>query len=133
MTITFDMIGITVADMSTSLAFYRLLGLDISASADAEDHVEITLPNGLRFGWDLLDMIKTFDTEWTQPQGSPRVGLAFLCSDADEVNRRHAELVAAGYESYKEPWDAFWGQRYAIMHDPDGNGVDLFAPLPSTD
>ena len=33
----------------------------------------------------------------------------------------------AGYEGHKEPWDAFWGHRYAIVHDPDGNGVDLFA------
>jgi hypothetical protein len=28
-----------------------------------------------------------------------------------------------------KPWDAFWGQRYAVVHDPDGNGVDLLAPL----
>jgi hypothetical protein len=37
--------------------------------------------------------------------------------------------VAAGYDGHKEPWDAFWGQRYAIVHDPDGNTVDLFAEL----
>ena len=24
---------------------------------------------------------------------------------------------------------AFWGQRYATLRDPDGNGVDLFAAL----
>lgn len=24
---------------------------------------------------------------------------------------------------------AFWGQRYAVVRDPDGNDVDLFAPL----
>jgi uncharacterized glyoxalase superfamily protein PhnB len=29
----------------------------------------------------------------------------------------------------KEPWDAFWGQRYAAVGDPDGNLIDLFAPL----
>jgi hypothetical protein len=28
-----------------------------------------------------------------------------------------------------EPWDAFCGQRYAEVEDPDGNVVDLFAPL----
>ena len=38
-------------------------------------------------------------------------------------------LVAAGYQGGKEPWDAFWGQRYAQVFDPDGNSVDLFAPL----
>ena len=43
----------------------------------------------------------------------------------------HAELVAAGHESELAPFDAFWGQRYAVVLDPDGNGVDLFAPLAS--
>jgi hypothetical protein len=28
--------------------------------------------------------------------------------------------------------DAFWGQRYATVLDPDGNPVDLFAPLEDT-
>ena len=27
-----------------------------------------------------------------------------------------------------KPWDAFWGQRYAVLHDPDGHQVDLYAP-----
>lgn len=27
------------------------------------------------------------------------------------------------------PWDAFWGQRYGILNDPDGNTIDLFCPL----
>ena len=34
---------------------------------------------------------------------------------------------------HHEPWDAFWGQRYATVLDPDGNSVDLFAALPATD
>ena len=29
----------------------------------------------------------------------------------------------------KQPWNAFWGQRYAQVADPDGNLVDLFAAL----
>ena len=43
--------------------------------------------------------------------------------------RAYAELTGAGAEGALEPWDAFWGMRYAIVHDPDGNPVDLFAPL----
>jgi catechol 2,3-dioxygenase-like lactoylglutathione lyase family enzyme len=129
MTISFDLIGISVADMTKSLAFYRLLGLDIPDGAEADDHVEIRLPGGLRLAWDDRAMIGTFDPTWTEPQGSPRINLAFLCDGPADVDRIHGELVAAGYESHKEPWDAFWGQRYAVMHDPDGNGVDLFAPL----
>jgi hypothetical protein len=37
--------------------------------------------------------------------------------------------MATAYRQYKEPWDAFWGQRYAIVLDPDGNHVELSAPL----
>jgi catechol 2,3-dioxygenase-like lactoylglutathione lyase family enzyme len=129
MTISLDLIGLVVADMGKALAFYRRLGLDIPAEADNEPHVEVTLPGGLRFAWDTIDTIHSFDPGWTAPQGGARVGIAFLCDSPAEVDRRHAELVAAGYESHKEPWDAFWGQRYAIVRDPDGNGVDLFAAL----
>jgi uncharacterized glyoxalase superfamily protein PhnB len=44
------------------------------------------------------------------------------------AERRTAELLSLGYEGDKPPWDAFWGQRYAIVRDPDGNTVDLFSP-----
>ena len=36
----------------------------------------------------------------------------------------------AGHVGHLDPWDAVWGQRYATLHDPDGNSVDLFAALP---
>jgi len=29
----------------------------------------------------------------------------------------------------RKPWDAFWGQRYAQLPDPDGVPVDLYAGL----
>ncbi|MEI6887310.1 MAG: VOC family protein [bacterium] len=29
----------------------------------------------------------------------------------------------------KEPWDAFWGQRYCVVKDPGGNMIDLYAYL----
>ena len=38
-------------------------------------------------------------------------------------------VTAAGFHGEKEPWDAFWGQRYAQVRDPDGVPVDLFAAL----
>jgi uncharacterized glyoxalase superfamily protein PhnB len=57
------------------------------------------------------------------------MGLAFLCDSVADVDARFASVIAAGFESHKQPWDAFWGQRYAQVLDPDGNIVDLFAPL----
>jgi hypothetical protein len=31
--------------------------------------------------------------------------------------------------SEKEPWDPCWGQCYALLIDPDGVRVNLYAPL----
>jgi catechol 2,3-dioxygenase-like lactoylglutathione lyase family enzyme len=127
MGLQFDVVGLVVADMGKSLAFYRRLGLSIQADADSEPHVEVALPGGLRLAFDTIETIHSFDPEWAPPSGSPRVALAFRCDSPAEVDRIYADLVGAGYEGHKEPWDAFWGMRYAMVHDPDGNGVDLFA------
>ncbi len=121
-----DLISIIVTDIHRSLEFYRLLGWEIPEVPTDEKHVEITLENGLRFAWDKLEMMQSFDPSASiQPHG---VG-AFLCSSPAEVDAIHDRLVAAGYHSHKAPWDAFWGQRYAMIHDPDGHSIDLFAQL----
>lgn len=124
-----DVIGIVVQDMALSLAFYRRLGLDLPLDADDEPHVEVTLPGGLRLAWDTVETVRSFDPDWKAPSGSPRVGLAFLVDAPADVDRAYSELVAHGYKGHQDPWDAPWGQRYAVVHDPDGNSVDLFSPL----
>lgn len=124
-----DMIGMIVKDMPKALAFYRALGLEIPAELEKEGHVEITLPNGLRLAWDTQDVVRSFDTHWQPPSGGHRMGLAFLCEDAPAVDATFKRLTDMGYAAHAEPFDAFWGQRYAQIVDPDGNVVDLFAPL----
>ena len=76
-----------------------------------------------------LETIRSFDPEWEAPSGGDRIALAFLLDSAAEVDATYNELVALGYRGHKPPWDAFWGQRYAIVLDPDGNGIQLFAGL----
>ncbi|MEU0987763.1 VOC family protein [Streptomyces sp. NPDC005953] len=128
MTPRLDAIGIVTADMAASLAFYRRLGLDIPAEADTAPHAEATLPSGLRVMWDTEATIASFDPTWQRPAvGGERVGLAFLCADAAEVDSLYAELIEAGHQGHLKPWDAVWGQRYAVVLDPDGCGVSLFA------
>lgn len=123
----FDLVGIVVADIPTSLAFYRRVGFDIPADADTQPHVEVALPGGLRVAWDSQDTIRSFDDSWTAPSGGHRVALAFACDDPADVDATYASLTGAGYHGHRPPWDAFWGQRYAIVVDPDGNHVELFA------
>jgi catechol 2,3-dioxygenase-like lactoylglutathione lyase family enzyme len=128
---SFSLIGLVVEDMATSLAFYRRLGLDIPADADAQPHVDVELPGGMRIAWDTTATIRSFDESWTPPQGGHRVALAFGCDSPAEVDETHDALVAAGTTSHLAPWDAFWGMRYAVVLDPDGNHVELFAALPA--
>ncbi|MEW1720121.1 VOC family protein [Streptomyces sp. NPDC093109] len=123
-----DALGLIVADMAASLAFYRLLGLDLPAEADTAPHAEATLPGGLRVLFDTEETVRSYDPGWTRPAGGGgRIGLAFLCAGPAEVDATHHALVAAGYRSHLEPWDAVWGQRYAVVLDPDGCEVSLFA------
>jgi catechol 2,3-dioxygenase-like lactoylglutathione lyase family enzyme len=123
-------VGVVVADMARALAFYRLLGLDIPADADMEPHVEVALSGGLRLAFDTEETIVSFLPTW-KPGTGGRVGLAFALPDAAAVDAAYAELTAAGYQGELKPFDAFWGMRYATVHDPDGTGVDLFASLHS--
>ena len=123
---TFSAIGLVVEDMDRSLAFYDRLGLKVPEDA-AGPHVELALPGGLRLMLDSREEIQKFDPAWSAPQGSPRVSLAFDCGTPSAVDEIYQQVIAAGATSHLEPWDAFWGQRYASVLDPDGNGVDLFA------
>ncbi|MET9481682.1 VOC family protein [Streptomyces sp. NPDC006638] len=127
MTPRLDATSLVVSDMAASLAFYRLLGLDIPADADTAPHVEVRLPGGTRVLWDTEDTVRSFDPGFTAPEGGGRIGLAFLCESPAEVDATYAALTAAGHRGHLKPWDAVWGQRYAIVLDPDGCEVSLFA------
>jgi uncharacterized glyoxalase superfamily protein PhnB len=125
-----DVIGLIVADLARSIAFYERLGLQFPENPDAEGHghVETTVRSGVRFTLDTEKSIRSFDADWAAPAGGHRTTIAFLCDSPEDVDRLYAQLVEAGAPSYKPPWDAFWGQRYAQVKDPDGNVIDLFAP-----
>ncbi|MGH2999056.1 MAG: VOC family protein [Gaiellaceae bacterium] len=120
-----DAIGIVSADLDRSRAFYRLLGVEV---AEGSDHVEATAPNGMRLMFDTEDVIRSFWPDWQRATGN-QVALAFACASPADVDETYARVVAAGFHGEKEPWDAFWGYRYAQLADPDGVPVDLFAAL----
>jgi uncharacterized glyoxalase superfamily protein PhnB len=118
-------IGIVSGDLGRTRAFYGLLGVEV---AEGDDHVEASLPNGIRLMFDTEAVILSFRPDWTRKTGNT-VALAFACGSPAEVDDLYARVVAAGFDGEKDPWDAFWGQRYAQLADPDGTPVDLFAAL----
>lgn len=124
-----DMIGVVASDLPKTLAFYRTLGVDIPEGAEQEPHVEVTLPGGLRLAWDNLEVIRSMEPDWEPSPPGSGPSLAFRCETPADVDAMYATLTGQGHTGHLEPWDAFWGQRYAVVFDPDGTGIDLFAPL----
>jgi uncharacterized glyoxalase superfamily protein PhnB len=121
--------GVVVSDMGKSLGFYRQLGLAIPPEADQQPHVEVALDGGFRLLFDTVDVVRSFDPDWTAPERGSRTAIGFEYGSAAEVDQAYQDLTAAGYYGHKDPWDAVWRQRYAILHDPDGNAVELFAAI----
>lgn len=120
-----------VSDMAASVAFYRRLGFAFPEGAGTQGHAEAELPGGLRLMLDTEEVVRSFHTEWEPPSGGGRTSLALRCGGPAEVDALFAELAGAGGRAGVKPWNAVWGQRYAVVLDPDGNGVDLYAPLPA--
>jgi predicted lactoylglutathione lyase len=122
-----DAIGIVSEDLELSTSFYKKLGIEFK-QAGAPDHLEATMPSGLRLMLDSEELIKKLNPSWEKPNASGIV-LCFIQDSPEIVNKLYSIIIEAGFSSVTKPWDAFWGQRYASVKDPDGNQIDLFAKL----
>lgn len=121
-----SLVGIATKDMAASLRFYRLLDVAIPEAQEGEDHVDVIL-GGIRLAWDTVGVLEGVYGGWEPNPVGHRIELAFDCETPASVDATYAAIVGAGHRGHREPWDAFWGQRYAIVEDPDGNLVSLFA------
>ncbi len=128
--LTSTAVQIFAHDVQRSIAFYRLLGLPVPEPPEGPDpHVDVELPGGNRLSFDAEQTITGMHPDWTPPNSAGRVALAFGLHSPAEVDTMFERLTEAGYPGPLKPYDAPWGQRYATVLDPDGNIVDLFAPL----
>lgn len=128
-------INIVVRDMQKSVAFYRLLGVSIEESRGDEwsewslHHVNGTTSNGVRVEFDSV----AFAKQWNPGLDEAKLGSAvipiFHVASREEVDRVHARVTAVGHRSHKAPEDAFWGARYAIVEDPNGNSVGIMSSI----
>jgi uncharacterized glyoxalase superfamily protein PhnB len=124
---TLNAIGVVATDMAASIRFYRLLGLDVPETPD-EGHVDTFLPNGVRFMLDSEEVMRSFMDDWKLEPGN-HISLNLECESPAEVDEVYARVTEAGFHGEKEPWNAFWGQRYALLKDPSGLDVNLYAEL----
>ena len=121
-----DAIGIASKDIKKSIQFYEHLGVQFKEIG--EGHFEGKTQRGLRIMLDSFELMKKINPNWKEPVQCG-ITLCFLQESPSLVNEKFRDIVAAGFISEKEPWDAFWGQRYSSVRDPDGNQIDIFAPI----
>lgn len=130
----FDQVNLVVRDMEATLRFYRAAGVDIPESAvwrtaSGIHHVNVEMPSGLSLEFDSEALAPEYNRGWRDTgRGIGRCVLTFRLKAREAVDRCCAELAALGYTVSQPPFDAFWGARYAIVLDPDGNGVGFMSP-----
>jgi catechol 2,3-dioxygenase-like lactoylglutathione lyase family enzyme len=130
-----NQLNLVVRDMDATVRFYRRLGVAIAEDAvwrtpSGGHHLEVEMPNGMTLDFDSVALAKRYNAGWRAPGGGGcQVVIGFAMPSRDAVDARYAELTAAGYAGRQPPGDAFWGARYAIIEDPDGNQVGLMSPI----
>ena len=124
------MLNLVVDDMSASLDFYRRLGIAAPHAEDAAGpHVQLRMPSGFSLELDTAESARLWHAGWRADPASVSVVVGFSLPTREAVDERYAKLTSAGYAGRQPPFDAFWGARYAIVADPDGNDVGLMGPI----
>lgn len=123
-----DAITVTSRDIVTTAKFYSLLGFIFpDFKVDAKHLEPITVAGEVRLMIDDRGLMKSITGK--EPIPPNHSSFAIKCESPAAVDEGVRKIRSVGFTVVKEPWDAFWGQRYAIVADPDGYMVDLFAVL----
>jgi uncharacterized glyoxalase superfamily protein PhnB len=127
-------LNLIVRNVDATVAFYRELGLDIPDDSiwrtpSGAHHVDVKLANGFSLDFDSPTLAREYDAGWRPRQGpGTSCVIGFSVPDRASVDDCHARIVKAGHPSAQPPYDTFWGARYAIVVDPDGNHVGIMSP-----
>lgn len=129
--IRLDQVNLVVQDVPASRAFYSRLGLDFGVESDPVwDAHHVSASHGDATPLDVdLDSV-TFAAKWNEgASGRSGTVLGFKVDTREAVDALVASLAAEGVPIQQDPYDAFWGARYAVVSDPDGNAVGIMSPV----
>ena len=121
------MLNLVVSDMAASLDFYRRLG--VITPDEPGSHLQLRMPSGFSLELDTADSATLWHAGWRADPASVSVVIGFSLPSRQAVDERYTDLTEAGYGGRQPPFDAWWGARYAIVADPDGNDIGLMSPM----
>jgi uncharacterized glyoxalase superfamily protein PhnB len=124
-----NQLNLVAGDIDAMVAFYRRLGVEIEETEPQWErhHQTAAEQRGLDLDFDSREFATTWNRGW--PAERAGVVIGFQVPTREAVEQHYAGLTDAGYRGQQEPYDAFWGSRYAIVEDPDGNSVGLMSPM----
>lgn len=122
-----EQFNLVVRDMTAAVAFYRLLGLEIPDTHPAfqDHHRSVSSSGPLALDLDSVEFASQWDPGWRGGMGL----LTFRVADRERVDEIFSSLTGAGYRGQLAPCNAFWGSRFAVVEDPDGNAVGIMSPV----
>lgn len=130
----FTGLNLVAEHFAATVAFYRLLGVDIPEDkiwrTDSGSHHTEGVPIGeaAEVEIDSAALAGVYHTGYRILPTRPTTVLGFHVPSREAVDAVHAKIVGAGHPSRQDPYDTFWGARYAIVADPDGRDIGLMSP-----
>ncbi|MBT8411636.1 MAG: glyoxalase, partial [Octadecabacter sp.] len=107
-----DAVAVTSTDLQRTVGFYTLLGFTFGPVGPDDRHVEpITKDGDVRLMIDTAELMQQLTGAAPVPPN--HASFAMLCESPAQVDAIAAAVKSAGHALTVEPWDAFWGQRYA--------------------
>ena len=128
----FGQINLVCRDVAETLAFYRRVGLDIPQAAvweanGAAHHAKAAGDAAVDLEFDSHALAHAYNEGFAAERG--RVMIVVSLESREAVDALWTQLLEDGAQGLQPPFDAFWGARYAIVEDPDGNPVGLMSPV----
>ncbi|SFS54271.1 VOC family protein [Saccharopolyspora flava] len=120
-------VNLVVADLERSREFYERLGVVFQARnrrGEGPAEAWVSTNAGITIVLHSTGFAAWWDESAPQPSpGGPQVDL-----ELDSADVLDATVADLGAPVIKDPTDMPWGQRFAIVLDPDGHRIGLKAP-----
>ncbi len=128
----FSQINLVTHDLMATLAFYRRLGLELPEGTvwevnGAAHHATLPGAGPVELQLDSRRLARASNMGFAAERGRVVIGIELDSRDA--VDALWTSLLEESVQGLQPPFDTFWGARYAIVEDPDGNPVGLMSPV----